>query len=167
MSASFFLPTGELRYQSPHYYPPLSHNPRGPRPDHLAGVCVLWGILDRKEWPSAWSLSAPQHLPHWGTRDFFFLPRHLQSHHCYVYEIYWYGPDAGKQLTHLFLFEDKPAFILTLSTSRHRLFFPPKPLKQLILTLDLFLSDRRKQALWPVSRGWKKGSAERKRRENG
>lgn len=85
------------------------------------GFCVR-GISDRKEWPSA-SVSV-QHKTYQTEEQgiFFFLPWSLQSHNCYVYETYWYRPDAGKQLPHLFLFEDKCASILTLSTRRFPFF---------------------------------------------
>lgn len=118
------------------------------------------GMSDRKQWPSS-SVSVLHNAYQTGKWGIFYL----QSHHCYVYEAYWYGPDAGKQLPRLFLFEDKSAFILTLSTSSSPPSFQTFKAGNLdgrSVSIQHYRLGR-KQAFWPVRWGSKKGSAERER----
>lgn len=143
---------GSIAISPPHYYPPLTHNPQGPRPGHLAGLFYVRGMSDKKEWPSA-SLSARRNAYHTGEQGIIFFtltPSKPWLLCIWGLLIWWYLKQANN-------------FCTCFSLKINLLLFWHRQLLQTLkaVKLDsryvfiLTLSDRRKQSVWPSEAGIK------------
>ena len=144
-----FSQQGNIAICPPHYYPSLSHNPQGPRPDHLAGLSVLEECQTKKSDLLLHSQrsTTPIRL---GNKGLFYLDVFKAMTVMYMRPmIRWY-----MMLRNNFRTCVKINLLLFWRCQR---LAPPvsKPLKQVLLTPDLYsaLSDTWKQTVWPVRWG--------------